>query len=185
MLLGLSQSSAIPRLSYQCQAWLPESRIPDDYLHLPVSAVTVLLILSVGSLREISRPLARDAPRPPSRRLPRLSSSWTSSETSCHKIFVFVRRSYLYYPFFGDALFATAEYATCHEDPHLVAIGKAIPLVDEYLRTLTSMIQTSQAPHATAVAQITGAFSEGTDKLDDFFTGSFSLAFTLELVRKN
>ncbi len=68
---------------------------------------------------------------------------------------VFIRRSYPHHPIFWDALFATAEYATfataveaavdtlCHKDPHLVAITKAIPSVNERLRSLTSVIQTS------------------------------------------
>jgi hypothetical protein len=103
---------------------------------------------------------------------------------------VFVRRSHPHHPIFRDALFATAEYASfaiaveaatdtlCHEDPHLVAIAKAIPSVNERLRSLTSVIQTGQATHAVALGQVTGALTELASKLDDFLTGSFSLTFT-------
>jgi hypothetical protein len=103
---------------------------------------------------------------------------------------VFIRRSHPSHPLFRDVLFATTEYAVftraveaaadtiCHEDPHLVAIKKAIPSVNERLRSTTSVMQTGQAEHAVALAQVTGALHELTDKLDDFLTGSFSLTFT-------
>jgi hypothetical protein len=103
---------------------------------------------------------------------------------------VFVRRSHPSHPLFRDALFASAEYAVFaraveaaadtirHEDPHLVAIEKAIPSVNEHLRSITSVIQTGQAAHTVALAQVTGALTELTGKLDDFLTGSFSLTFT-------
>ena len=103
---------------------------------------------------------------------------------------VFVRRSHPYHPIFRDPLFATAEYASFttaveaaadtlrYEDPHLVAIEKAILSVNERLRSMTSVIQTGQAAHATALAQVTGVLNELTSKLNDFLTGSFSLTFT-------
>ena len=103
---------------------------------------------------------------------------------------MFVRRSHPHHPIFRDALFTTAEYASfatavdsaadtlCHKDPHLVAIAKAIPSVNERLRSITSVIQTRQATHAIALAQVMGALNELTGKLNDFLTGSFSLTFT-------
>ena len=43
---------------------------------------------------------------------------------------------------------------------------------------MTSVVQTGQAAHAVALAQVTGALNELAGKLDDFLTGSFSLTFT-------
>lgn len=103
---------------------------------------------------------------------------------------VFLQQEFPNHPIFRDALFGTAEYAIFaaavlaaadtlqHEDPHLVAIAKAIPSVNERLRSLTSVIQTGQASHATALAQMTSSINELATKLDDFLTGSFSLTFT-------
>ena len=63
-----------------------------------------------------------------------------------------MRQRYPYYLIFRDALFATTEYASFataveaatdtlrHEDPHLVVIEKAIPSVNERLRSLTSVL---------------------------------------------
>jgi hypothetical protein len=43
---------------------------------------------------------------------------------------------------------------------------------------MTSVMQTGQAAHVVALAQVIGALHKLTDKLDDFLTGSFSLTFT-------
>lgn len=103
---------------------------------------------------------------------------------------VFVRQSHPDHPIFRDSLFATAEYATFattvntasdtlrYEDPHLVAIQKAIPSVNERLRVVSSIIQTGQAAQAISLAQVTSSLNQLTSKLDDFLTGSFSLHFT-------
>jgi hypothetical protein len=103
---------------------------------------------------------------------------------------VFVRRDHPHHPLFRDALFASPEYASFatavlaaadtlyHEDPHLVAIEKAIPSVSERLRSITSVVQTGQAAHAVGLAQITSSLNELAGKLEDFLTGSFSLTFT-------
>ncbi|KAH8790558.1 hypothetical protein BGZ57DRAFT_753271, partial [Hyaloscypha finlandica] len=65
---------------------------------------------------------------------------------------IFLRRDHPGHPIFRDALFASVEYASfamavlvaadtlCHEDPHLVVIEKAIPSVNERLRSMTSVI---------------------------------------------
>ena len=103
---------------------------------------------------------------------------------------VFLRQDHPSHPLFRDALFASPEYASfaiavlaaadtfCHEDPHLVAIKKAIPSVNERLRSITSVIQTGQASHAIALSQLTSSVNELAGKLEDFLTGSFSLTFT-------
>ena len=103
---------------------------------------------------------------------------------------VFIRHHHPQHPLFRDALFATPGYASfavavlaaadtvCHEDPHLVAIEKAIPSVNERLRSMTSIMQTGQATHAVALAQVTCSLNELTGRLEDFLTGSFSLTFT-------
>jgi hypothetical protein len=103
---------------------------------------------------------------------------------------VFVRRDHPHHPLFHDALFASPEYASFatavlaaadtlrHEDPHLVAIEKAIPSVSERLRSITSVIQTGQAAHAVGLAQVTTSLHELAGKLEDFLSGSFSLTFT-------
>jgi Centromere DNA-binding protein complex CBF3 subunit, domain 2 len=103
---------------------------------------------------------------------------------------VFVRRDHPDHPLFRDVLFTGPEYASFatavlaaadtlrHEDPHLVAIEKAIPSVNERLWSMTGVIQTGQAAHVVSLAQIRSSLDELTRKLDDFLTGSFSLTFT-------
>jgi hypothetical protein len=103
---------------------------------------------------------------------------------------VFLRRDFPSHPLFRDALFASPEYASFttavlaaadtlqHEDPHLVAIAKAIPSISERLRSITDVIQTGQASHATGLAKVNSSLNELTTKLEDFLTGSFSLTFT-------
>jgi hypothetical protein len=59
-----------------------------------------------------------------------------------------------------------------------VVIKKAIPSVNERLRSMTGVIQTGQAAHVVSLAQIRSSLDELTGKLDDFLTGSFSLTFT-------
>lgn len=59
-----------------------------------------------------------------------------------------------------------------------MAIAKAIPSVNERLRSMTSVIQTGQAANAVALGQMTIALNELAGKLEDFLTGSFSLTFT-------
>jgi Centromere DNA-binding protein complex CBF3 subunit, domain 2 len=77
---------------------------------------------------------------------------------------VFVRRDHLDHPLFRDVLFTGPKYASFttavlaaadtlrHEDPHLVAIEKAIPSVNERLRSMTGVIQTGQAAHVVSLA---------------------------------
>lgn len=103
---------------------------------------------------------------------------------------VFRRREHPAHPIFRDPLFSTAEYAGFataveaaadtirHEDPHLVAIEKAIPSVNERLRSIASVMQTGQGSLATGLAKVQGEVSELTGKLNDFLTGSFSLTFS-------
>jgi hypothetical protein len=43
---------------------------------------------------------------------------------------------------------------------------------------MTSVIQTGQAAHAIALAQVTSSLTDLAGKLEDFLTGSFSLTFT-------
>ena len=59
-----------------------------------------------------------------------------------------------------------------------MAIEKAIPSVNERLRSMTGVMQTGQATHATSLAQVQSSLNELSGKLDDFLTGSFSLTFT-------
>lgn len=97
------------------------------------------------------------------------------------------------HPIFQDPIFETPEYrafelkiraavavAVEQQDPHTIAIQKAIPAVNDRLRTMTGVIQNGQATHAQALSSldllateikqqvegIAGAFSE-------FIGGSF------------
>jgi hypothetical protein len=81
------------------------------------------------------------------------------------------------YAAFAAAILAAANTLR-HEDPHLVAIEKAIPSVNERLRSMTSVVQTGQAAHATGLAQLEYAVNELAGKVTDFLTGSFALTFT-------
>jgi hypothetical protein len=89
-----------------------------------------------------------------------------------------------------DPLFSTAEYAAfaagvlaandCFrdEDPHLVAIEKAIPSVNERLRSLESAIRTGLAANASELAELKREQKETRQALADFTAGSFALIWT-------
>lgn len=81
------------------------------------------------------------------------------------------------YKAFATSVLAAAD-TTRHEDPHLVAIEKAIPSVNEYLRSMTSVIQTGQAAYAASLADVTAELSQLKERMNDFLAGSFSLTFT-------
>lgn len=81
------------------------------------------------------------------------------------------------YQAFATAVLAAVD-TRCHEDPHLVAIEKAIPSVNEHLRSMTSVIQTGQAAHAASLANVVAELNELKERTNDFLAGSFSLTFT-------
>lgn len=70
------------------------------------------------------------------------------------------------HPIFQDPLFQTPEYRTfevrvkgalaiaVEQDPHSIAIQKAIPAVCDRLRTMTGIIQNGQATHAEALSSL-------------------------------
>ncbi|EED17239.1 hypothetical protein TSTA_022930 [Talaromyces stipitatus ATCC 10500] len=70
------------------------------------------------------------------------------------------------HPIFRDPLFQMAEYkafeldihmavtTVMKEDPHSIAIQKAIPAVNDWLRTMTAAIQTGQVTHSQALRSL-------------------------------
>ena len=93
---------------------------------------------------------------------------------------------------FQDPVFETPEYKTfelrvrvavagaVEQDPHTIAIQKAIPAVNDRLRTMTSIIQHGQATHAQALYSLdllTTRIEQRVERiartLGDFIGGSF------------
>lgn len=97
------------------------------------------------------------------------------------------------HPIFQDPVFETAEYRAfelrvrgalalaVEQDPHTVAIQKAIPTVNDRLRTMTGVIQNGQATHAQALyaledlltARIEQKIETIAGALSEFIGGSF------------
>jgi hypothetical protein len=103
------------------------------------------------------------------------------------------RREFPRHPLFRDPLFQTAEYKAfelsmygalaiaVEEDPHSLAIQKAIPALNDRLRTMTGVIQNGQVTHAQALRSlesiIASRVSQLTSAIDDFVGGSFTCQF--------
>jgi hypothetical protein len=97
------------------------------------------------------------------------------------------------HPIFQDPVFATSEYKAfelrvrgalaiaVEQDPYTIAIQKAIPAVNDRLRTITGVIQNGQAVHAQALSSLEGLLTTRIEQrveqiasaLDDFIRGSF------------
>jgi Transcriptional activator of glycolytic enzymes len=93
------------------------------------------------------------------------------------------------HPIFQDPIFQTPEYRAfelqvrgalaiaVEQDPHTIAIQKAIPAVNDRLRTMTGVIQNGQATHAEALGSLEELLitrMEGlTSALTEFLGGSF------------
>jgi hypothetical protein len=101
------------------------------------------------------------------------------------------------HPIFQDPIFKTPEYrafelrvrgalaVAVEQDPHTIAIQKAIPAVSDRLRTMTGIIQNGQATHAQALGSlersleglITTRIEQRMDRiagvLSEFIGGSF------------
>ena len=67
------------------------------------------------------------------------------------------------------------------EDPHSLAIQKAVPALNDRLRTITGVIQNGQITHAQALRSlesiIASRVSQLTSAIDDFVGGSFTCQF--------
>jgi hypothetical protein len=67
------------------------------------------------------------------------------------------------------------------QDPHVIAIQKAIPAVNDRLRTMTGVIQNGQATHAQALSSLEGLLTTRIEQrieriagaLNEFIGGSF------------
>ena len=97
------------------------------------------------------------------------------------------------HPIFQDPLFQTAEYEAfelsmrgaltlaVEEDPHSIAIQKALPALNDRLRTMAGVIQNGQVIHAQALSSLEGIIasrvSQLTSAIDDFVGGSFTCQF--------
>jgi len=103
------------------------------------------------------------------------------------------RREFPQHPIFKHPLFHTAEYkafelSVCGalalavtEDPYSIAIQKAVPALNDRLRTMTGVIQNGQVTHAQALRSLEGIIasrvSQLTSAIDDFVGGSFTCQF--------
>ena len=97
------------------------------------------------------------------------------------------------HPIFQDPVFETLEYkafelkvrgalaAAVEQDPHTIAIQKAIPAVSDRLRTMTGIIQNGQATHAQALCSLEDLLTTRIEQkieriagaLTEFIGGSF------------
>jgi hypothetical protein len=100
------------------------------------------------------------------------------------------RREFPQHPIFKYPLFHTAEYKAFElsvygalalavtEDPYSIAIQKAVPALNDRLRTMTGVIQNGQVTHAQALRSLEGIIasrvSQLTSAIDDFVGGSFT-----------
>jgi len=94
------------------------------------------------------------------------------------------------HPLFCDPLFASPEFAafatemqhvcgsTREEDPHLVAVAKAVPAMAERLRTTAATVEAGNAATVTALADLRAELAEVKASLQDFVQGRFSFTFT-------
>ena len=97
------------------------------------------------------------------------------------------------HPIFQDPVFETSEYrafelrvraalaVAVEQDPHTIAIQKAIPAVNDRLRTMTGVIQNGQATHAQALCSLEDLLTTRIEQrieqiagaLGEFIGGSF------------
>jgi hypothetical protein len=97
------------------------------------------------------------------------------------------------HPIFQDPVFETPEYRAfefrvrgalamaVEQDPHTIAIQKAIPAVNDRLRTMTGIIQNGQATHAQALCSLEDLITTRIEQrieritaaLSEFIGGSF------------
>ena len=97
------------------------------------------------------------------------------------------------HPIFQDPVFETSEYRAfelrvrgalaiaVEQDPHTIAIQKAIPAVNDRLRTMTGIIQNGQATHAQALCSLEDLLTTRIEQrieriagaLSEFIGGSF------------
>src|SRR5947207_5733763 len=101
-----------------------------------------------------------------------------------------MRREYPKHPIFNHPPFASAEYTNFErdllaavdmavdEDPHILAIQKAIPAVSDRLRTMTGIMQISQVTTSQVLREISWRVDDLKSVITDFVTGSFNISFT-------
>jgi hypothetical protein len=94
---------------------------------------------------------------------------------------------------FRDPLFQTTDYQAfelsvrgalaiaIEEDPHSLAIQKAVPALNDRLRTMTGVIQNGQVTHTQALSTLEGMLvsriGQLSSAIDDFVGGSFTCQF--------
>ena len=97
------------------------------------------------------------------------------------------RREFPNHPIFQYPLFSTEEYKRFElevrsavaiavtDDPHTVAIQKAIPAVGDRLHTMTGVIQNSQVTYTQAFRSLETKIEQLTNVITDFAGGTFTL----------
>jgi hypothetical protein len=68
--------------------------------------------------------------------------------------------------------------STREEDPHLVAVAKAVPAMAERLRTTAVTVEAGNAATVTALADLRAELAEVKASLQDFVQRRFSFTFT-------
>src|SRR5436305_14010392 len=68
--------------------------------------------------------------------------------------------------------------STREEDPHLVAVAKAVPAMAERLRTTAATVEAGNAATVTALADLRAELAGVKASLQDFVQGRFSFTFT-------
>jgi hypothetical protein len=101
------------------------------------------------------------------------------------------RQEFPQHPIFRDPLFQTADYRAfelsvrgalaiaVEEDPHSLAIQKAVPALNDRLRTMTGVIQNGQVTQALSALEgmLVSRIGQLTSAIDDFVGGSFTCRF--------
>jgi hypothetical protein len=67
--------------------------------------------------------------------------------------------------------------STREEDPHLVAVAKAVPAMAERLRTTVDTVEAGNAAIVTALEDIRAELAGVKASLQDFVQGRFSFSF--------
>jgi hypothetical protein len=90
------------------------------------------------------------------------------------------------HPIFQDPVFETPEYkafelrvrgalaAAVEQDPHTIAIQKAIPAVNDRLGTMTGIIQNGQATHAQALCSLEDLLTTRIEQRIERIAGAFT-----------
>jgi hypothetical protein len=167
----LPREAVAPPAALLCQVWPDLDRWQAAHLERADATEQVAPNLAAGGFLEL---------------LQRLRSVFLQDS-------VLWRQDFPQHPIFRDPLFQTADYRAFElsvrgalaiavkEDPHSLAIQKAVPALNDRLRTMTGVIQNGQVTHTQALSALEGMLvsriGQLTSAIDDFVGGSFTCQF--------